>query len=172
MIDLVRRRLLKGASFVLFAASGVFRSAIAIPNQPIQKIQKHTLRSYLDVLIPADSTPSASSLEVDLRVLEKSAEYEKFHKLLFEGTKWLDRQAFQMAVKQFSDLSQHQKIQVVMRAEQSEKRSLSNVFFKATLDDAFYYYYARPESWQGLGISRPTQPNGYLNQHLSPVRKK
>jgi len=175
MVNSSRRRLLKGTSLFLLIGSGIFgicRSVIAKPNKTTPEIQKHTLSSYLDTLIPADSTPSASSLEVDIRILEKAAQHKNFHKLLVEGTQWLDAQAFRIARKNFIDLSSHQKEQIVLKAENSKARSLANVFFRSTLDDAYYFYYARPESWRGLGISRPPQPLGYLNHHQPPVSSK
>ena len=171
MVNFVRRRIIKGTSLLfIFGTSilGICRSATAKTNKPAPTIHKQTLSSYLDVLIPADSTPSASTLEVDLRILEKTIGHKSFNKLLAEGTRWLNTEAHRIAGKRFIDLSNNQKQQIIIKAEKSPSNSLPNVFFRATLDEAYYFYYARPESWQGLGISRPPQPHGYLNHHSSP----
>jgi hypothetical protein len=137
------------------------------PAQPSAK----ALKAYLDILIPADETPSASQLGVDREVLTKGHNNADYQRLLIFATSWLDEQARQRGKRDFVSLDLSARESIVARAAEADNESLENLFFEITRTDAFLHYYARPESWHGIADYRgPPQPVGFMDYYLPPEK--
>ena len=130
-----------------------------------------TLKAYLDTLIPADETPSASQLGVDQWMLAKGRKDEGYQLALVVGTTWLDEQARERGARDFASLDLSARETVVARAAEADSESVENLFFEITRTDAFLHYYAQPESWRGItGYQGPPQPQGYTDYYLPPQK--
>ena len=115
---------------------------------------------YVDILIPEDEyTPSASSLGIHLEILGK-INAESFYKKIFDaGCNWLD----QGITPSWRNLTEDQRVQVVQLMEQSKPKTLQKSYFLIMRELTMQSYYSRKESWNGLGIDSPPQPDGYLH---------
>jgi hypothetical protein len=128
-----------------------------------------TFRVWLDILIPADETPSASQLGVDEALLEKGQADTEYREVLVRGVAWLDRQARERGSSDFLSLAEADRFTIASRAASAGTDTLEGIFFAITRADAFIDYYARPEGWRGLsGYHGPPQPLGYMDFYRSP----
>jgi hypothetical protein len=125
------------------------------------------LPPFLDTLLPADTTPSASQLEVDKAIEAVAKRQSPLAELLSLGCTWLDNQARQRGGENFATLEEATREQLVAQAEASPPGSLPATFFQVSLALAYRHYYARRESWIGLGFSGPPQPIGFPD-HAQP----
>ena len=149
-MQLTRRRL-----FIGFALGWVLsrvlpaRAASPWPSQ----LAESTLRIYVDVLIPADETPSGTALDVDRQLLLVAMGQRDYLRLLEQGLDWLNRRAREKA--------------------SGRHNTLARVFFERTRADAFFHYYGRPESWPGIArYSGPPQPSGFMDYMLPPDKSR
>jgi hypothetical protein len=132
---------------------------------------RETLKEYLDILIPADETPSASQLGVDREMLAKGRKDADYQLALVVGMDWLDEQARERGTRDFVSLDPAAREAVVAVAAEADSESVENLFFEITCMDAFLYYYAKPESWRDLdAFQGPPQPVGYSDYYLPPHR--
>lgn len=130
--------------------------------------KRQTLKAFLDVIIPADESPSASALQVDMAILGKSAGDRKFLVLLGRGCDWLDKQAKKLFnIRQFYLLDEGMRQKIVSVAAENLEGSLPRFFFESLRRDAFFYYYGNPLSWKSIGYDGPPQPSGFPD-HSSP----
>ncbi len=125
------------------------------------------LAPYLDTLIPADESPAASALGVDRRLIDKAAGDAGYRRLLAQGCRWLDRAARKLGAADFAALPEGGREAVVALFAAARRGSRPRIFFETTRSDAFFHYYARPESWAGLGYDGPPQPVGFPD-HAAP----
>jgi hypothetical protein len=121
------------------------------------------LGPFLDTLLPADATPSATQVGVDLEVARQLQSNPRSANLMVMGCLWLDQQADRRGAAEFAALDPAGRQAVVRAAEESPPRSLPRVFFSGVLDLAFRQYYAQPAIWAGLGYAGPPQPRGFLD---------
>ncbi len=126
------------------------------------------LPRFLDTLLPADSTPSATQLGVDKTLVAHAKKITNYSQLLAIGCRWLDKQSKFVYGKNFSELSDEEAYQVVTQLEQTEPSSNEYLFFDRIKSDSFTFYYAHPASWQDLGIASPPQPLGYPGHNTPP----
>jgi len=156
---LTRRQLLIG--FALgWVLSRVLPSRAASPWP--SRLADSTLRAYLDILIPADETPSATSLDVDKQLLAVASGQRDYQTLLEWGLDWLNRRAREQYGREFPELEEGNREAVVREAAEAGYNTLPRVFFERTRADAFFHYYGRPESWRGIAHYRgPPQPLGF-----------
>ena len=129
-----------------------------------------TLGAWLDTLIPADETPSATQLGVDKMLLAAASADGDYLSLLNFGRIWLDLQARQHGASGFAALDADAREAVAARAAGARPGSAQRRFFEVTRQDAFTYYYQQPGSWPGLGYSGPPQPLGYPDYTRAPER--
>jgi hypothetical protein len=108
---------------------------------------------------------------VPAQVVAQAATNELYQSLLIKGCAWLDEQARQYSVEHFVVLDADHREQVVHLAANAARRSLPRVFFERTRREAFFYYYAHPQSWHGLGYHRPPQPLGFMDYVAAPSRR-
>jgi hypothetical protein len=162
-----RRFLLFSVALGLFARLLPARARQQTSAQP----SSETLRAYLDTLIPADETPSASQLGTDRWMLAKGRKDEGYQLALVVGTTWLDEQARERGTRDFVSLDLSAREAVVTRAAGADSESVENLFFEITRTDAMQHYYAQPESWRGIpGYQGPPQPLGYMDYYLPPQK--
>lgn len=131
-----------------------------------------SLPAFLDTLIPADSTPSASQLGLDRALARHAQEIENYPRLLELGCAWLDEVAARLHGGSFDGLRPPQQEAVVTLAEASAANSIPRLFFERVRFDLFGLYYASPASWQGLGIASAPQPAGYMDFARPPRTRR
>lgn len=140
---------------------------------PVRTADTATLRAYVDVLIPADRTPSGSALGVDARLWEVVAPQPDYRDLLNRGLAWLDERARAGYGRGFAQLQAGPQEAIVQQLAGAVHGSLQRVFFERTRADAFFHYYGRPESWPGIGdYSGAPQPRGFMHQAQAPHRRR
>jgi hypothetical protein len=166
---LPRRQFLKLAlGAALLAWSGYLVQRILWPSA-LGKDELHTLAYYLDTLIPADQTPSATTLDVDKKIVAAATLDHRLRRLIKTGCAWLDAQAKdRYGVENFSSLSETQREHVVALAAAEKMDTLPRVFLERLRQDAFFHYYAQPASWSELPYAGPPQPKGHLDFYLPP----
>jgi hypothetical protein len=161
-----RRQLLK---YSLLAALFGRLLPVRAARQESMPAMETTLRVWLDILIPADETPSASQLGVDRILLGKGREDDSYRQGLAYGVTWLDRQARALGKQDFLSLDDSERLAIAKRAAAAGLDTPQGQFFAVTRADAFRYYYARPEGWRGLaGYRGPPQPLGYMKYYRPP----
>lgn len=161
-----RRRLLKYS--LITALFGWLLPARAVRPESAPAMEA-TLRVWLDILIPADETPGAGQLGVHRAMLDKGREDDDYRAMLVRGVAWLEQQARNLGGKDFLSLDDSDRLAIATRAAAKDTDTPEGLFFTITRVDAFRYYYARPEGWQGLeGYHGPPQPLGYMNYYRPP----
>lgn len=161
-----RRRLFIGSALI-WPLSRVTRSGAAPP--PSRSLAEGTLAAYVDVVIPADLTPSGTALGVDKQLVIAARERREYQQLLDWGVAWLNNQAQARHGRNFAELDEAGRDAIVAQAAAAEYNTRPRVFFEWTRTKAFFHYYARPESWRGIVQYRgPTQPSGLLDYALPP----
>lgn len=166
MVNRLRRKLL--TSIAVFTSLVATRTFATTLKNSSPSIHTPALQSFLDVLIPRDSTPSASDINIDQKLINKASGIANYHRLLVEGTQWLNAQSLKYWGLPFNELSADKKEKLVDAAFKAPVGTLPQVFMTWVRDDAMQLYYSDPRSWPGLAISTPPQPNGYPTAHLKP----
>lgn len=147
----------------------VFPLSNAYAKTSSEKVsQSVTLSAFLDTLIPADSTPSASQLSMDKELISYAQNIHNYPKLITLGCQWLDSQSKLSFDKPFVSLKNIQQEMIVQLAEKSSAQSIPQIFFTRIKNDLFRLYYSDPASWVNLGINSPPQPKGYPNYTQLP----
>ena len=165
-VNRLRRRILQ--ALILLVPLWAHRTHAIDPLVPADELNPlSALAPFLDTLLPADTTPSASQLEVDKALVALAKRDPSLDQLLTLGCTWLDSEAKQLGSKNFSTLGESLRERVVAQAEGSPPGGLPATFFQVVLTLAYRYYYARRESWIGLGFSGPPQPVGFPD-HTQP----
>lgn len=128
------------------------------------------MKAFVDTLIPADSTPSASQLSLNKTLLEHSEKVVNYPQLISLGCDWLHNQAMQTKGKPFTELNEQFKKTIVRSADASPASTIQKQFFDRVRHDLFGLYYAEPASWDGISFDRPPQPHGYP-EHVQEPKK-
>jgi hypothetical protein len=172
---MIRREFLRRgleSALLLYCAVELPAAAAVEPRAGQDSLRRlEAWRAFVDTLIPADSTPSATQLGLD-RALEQHAEsIENYPRLLALGCEWLDTTATRLHGASFDRLKLTQQEAVVTLAETSPENSIPRMFFDRVRFDLMGLYYAAPASWDGLGISSPPQPAGYPDFARAPRKR-
>ncbi len=153
---------LAAASFIFFGVHRVFAAGFA-------GISARVLPAFLDTLIPADESPSATDLQVDKKLLEKIAQDPAYKKLLDYGCLWLEQRASSQYQESFWQLNEQQRDAIVTLLASKHPSSYAHQFFFRVQRDAFALYYSDPASWHGLALRQPPQPEGYAEYDRPPL---
>lgn len=130
-----------------------------------------SLPAFVDTLIPADSTPSATQLGLDRTLIRHAEGIENYTRLLELGCEWLDQAATVRHRAPFHALRHDLREAIVTLAEGNPANSIPRMFFERVKFDLLGLYYASPASWNGLGIASPPQPRGYPDFTRPPQRR-
>jgi hypothetical protein len=122
---------------------------------------------WLDTLLPADETPSATQLGIGVESILREQGGGVLRPLQL-GCAWLDAEARRLGAADFKAMDVAGREQVAANAVASPARTVQRAFFELTQRIAFAQYYARPESWRGLGYGGPPQPTGYPDHDKPP----
>jgi hypothetical protein len=152
------------ADAVLLFKSRIFAGPVPLPSHPYRE----TLASFLDTLIPADETPSATQAGMADVIQSKADKDERYRQFLEQGCAWLDDQARRTGAASFALLNQAARDKVVGKAELEPAGTLPRQFFEQTAEVCFFLYYSRPDGWKGLRYDGPPQPRGFLNYTQAP----
>lgn len=168
VLQMTRRAVLAG-----LAGLGLARAARGqSPESALDSRQlKITFAAFLDTLIPADETPSATALGIDRLLLAEAVGRTNYPELLAEGTAWLESEAAAAGLAHFAAAADAVRERIVASAFAAEQGTLPRVFAEFMRQDAMRLYYAQPGSWPGM-IDGPPQPLGYLSVDLPPERKR
>ncbi len=129
------------------------------------------LPSLLDVLIPADETPSASQLGIPAKILALAERVPNYSVMLSEGARWLNQLASQSHGRPFLMLKVPEQDSILEKAFTSPVGTLPYVYLHRIREDSMRLYYQDPRSWRGTGISRPLQPLGYPLHDRPPASR-
>lgn len=172
MLNISRRLLLK-----VIIASGLF--TLLRPMQSLGqdkpdpvKLDRLTLDTFIDRLIPADGTPGALDLGVAKQLLDKAKMNSHYAHLLIKGCDWLNQQARLQGQANFNALTLTQQETIIQVAADSPRRSLPSIFFKRFWKDTCFYYYSHPETLKRLTYAGPPQPLGFLDHSSPPISTK
>lgn len=163
-MSLTRRAFLK-----LLAVASLLKYSPRLFAAPSLRGFEPTLAAFLDTLMPADETPSASDLNVDRSLLQKAEGDGDYRRLLLNGCLWLENTAHREYQTGFAALEERHRVSIVTLMEQDDAPAIARAFFRRLQNDLFEHYYSRPESWQGLGIDQPPQPRGYPGYSVPPA---
>lgn len=120
------------------------------------------LGAYVATLLPADGqSPSAGDLAIHKRMARRAAANTRYRRLLQFGTRWLHHRARNRTGQGFAELDEAGRTRLVREAEESERGSLPELFFRLTRLDAFEQFYADPKVWRALGYPGAPQPVGF-----------
>lgn len=126
------------------------------------------LADLLDVLIPKDISPSATELQVHVKIWKQARSIKNYDAMLRQGIAWLDQQAqLKGSSSGFLGLSLTQKNQCVAIALKSSPMTLPRVFMERLMEDAFRFYYTQLEAYKHIKDMKPIQPVGYPKHHRS-----
>ena len=162
-----RRRFL-GLSLILGLLAHARGRLAAVAKPALDDDPLKALAPYLDTLLPADESPAASALGVDRRLIDKAAGDAGYRRLLVDGCGWLDRAARRLGAADFAALPERRREALVALIADAAPGSAHRIFFETTRWDALFHYYARPESWAGLGYDGPPQPAGFPDHDRPP----
>lgn len=132
----------------------------------IRQYGLEVLASYLDTLLPADESPSASHLDIHHALVEHALGVENYPQLLSLGCRWLDAMAGGQGSYSRLDLASRERIVVLAESQQAGK--IERIFFERTLEDSMRLYYSHPDSWPSLGFTGPPQPIGFPDYRQAP----
>ena len=164
-MSLSRRGLLKWST-VVWGLSRLF--PVRAASTVVKPVSGATLGAWLDTLIPADETPSATQLGVDRMMLAAARTDPDYRIVLDFGRKWLDAQARSRGVRDFAALDMAGREAIITLAAGAGEDAPEYHFFLSMRQEAFAFYYARPESWPGLGYRGPPQPLGHMDYTQKP----
>ena len=174
MLQLSRRTILKmsiAAVLVLSRAKTTLAGLIDILHKEQEQLHENpTLRALIESLIPADETPSALEVGVLEKIVDKAGDNPKYAKMLRKGCQWLDMQARKNGSNNFSKLTEYERNSLLERAATENSNTHEYMFFSIMRYDAFYFYYAKPTTWQTLNYPGPPQPKGFRDYTQPPKR--
>ena len=119
--------------------------------------------AFIDTLIPADQTPSATELQVDKDIIHDLKQDKRYLNICLLGCVWLDKTAQEAYQQAFSALNFRQRSALVKTLAEQKNNETAQFFFQYVRDKSFEYYYSKPQSWSGLGFNHPPQPLGYAD---------
>ena len=154
-----RRALLM--SMVSAALSLNTKFAIARTDIASDNLNRHgiTLAAFADTLLPDDGkTPAASTLGVDIELLEFISESEPFTRMTHLVCDWLDT----IGDQPFAELNPQERLHIVDYMSAAERDVLEGRFYHLVRLLAIEFYYSRPEALAGLDLAVAPQPVGYL----------
>jgi hypothetical protein len=167
-VNLSRRKLVRGlVGLTLFVnpSARVFSSSI---NGRTEMRLQASLMILVDIIVPRDSTPSASDLRVHKRLVEHAKSIKNYTEMLVSGFEWLDTQSRKLWGKKFRNLTKRFQLFIINEGLKYPNNTLPKVFLERIRQDTMAFYYARQESWLGLGHTKILQPHGFPSFDRAP----
>lgn len=153
---LTRRRVLKIIGAFFLANAALPPDTFAAPPSSANAVR--TFAAFLDVLLPRDAhSGAATDLQVDLALWSVADDSPLFHKLIMQGSYWLD----EVAEGSFSDLNDADQIKVVEWMAADDWNQVPRRFYELVRQAAVEIYYSHPKSLAGLPLQTSPQPQGY-----------
>jgi len=116
----------------------------------------------LDILIPEDTTPSASQLGVHKDIFAHSKTINNYQLMLQKGAEWLNVNSLKLGRRTgFVSATFQTQEKLIDAALHSQAQSLPRVFIERVLQDAYMFYYQKQEAYSDIAGMRPIQPFGY-----------
>ncbi len=148
----------------------LYAAVIGMPRVPVVDPLR-AFAPYMDTLIPADDSPSATDLGVDQEILSRIRNSDYRKGTIMQGCRWLDAAARKLGATDFVALDLAGREAVVTKAAQATRGTPPHEFFRYTRYEAFQRYYANPESWIPLNYRGPPQPLGFSDYTQPPAFK-
>lgn len=126
------------------------------------------LAAILDILIPRDTTPSASDLGLDLSIMSLAEQVPRYPELIEQGLLWFESTCVKSFNKSFTDLQSNTQNRIVEVAFSQPEMTLPRVCIERLRDDTMTLYYHNNVTWKETGIIRPIQPVGYPEHNEPP----
>lgn len=156
---LLLQRMIGGGMLI---AAGKILHSYFFPS-PFLSSEQQTFQYFLNILIPADETPSVVELGID----QKLFSLPEIKELLKHGIAWLETQSQHTFKQAFVNLKSEQIETILTLAEQAPFESLPYQFFAQVRYHAMQFYYADPRSRIGLVWEQLPQPNGFMDYQQS-----
>lgn len=153
------------------AASLPFLRPLRVRLMPVTRHERQTLRLLVDLLVPRDETPGAVDLGIDRIILARVESLRQEARRLANACLALDRLARGRGEGDFRSATQAAQIAMVMELMADGQSTYVARTLRALRRETMTLYYARPESWAGLGIHAPPQPAGYPGYATPPGRR-
>jgi len=134
----------------------------------IAQTSANDISILVDTFVPRDQSPSASDLDIHLRLLELASGIPNYPELLSQGMGWVNNIATRLHKNPFSELSPKQRDETLKLAVSQPSGTLPQVFVSRARNDTMALYYADHRAWAGLGLDGPIQPGGYPTQDQPP----
>jgi len=161
-VPLPRRRFLGWAG----SAAWIAPAALDAAPEPAPDFER-SLQAWAETLFPGDDdAPGAGELELHRSLIDLATATPNYPALLRAGAAWIDAEAG--AKQAFADLDVDDREAIVARAEMAGRGTPPRQFFNYTRRDLAELYYARRESWAGLGLPHPPQPIGFPDYAQPP----
>jgi hypothetical protein len=142
----------------LAVVPGLYPSTLHSAPLAVATSNRVALAVYLDVLLPRDNfSPSATDLGVDKQIWQFADKSELFLRLLLLGTQWLDK----TGGPPFKQLDPIDQSALVAWMADSDPNRIPGRFYHLVREAAVEFYFSHPDSWAGLGIDHPPQPQGF-----------
>ncbi len=169
----LHRRLLLGLPVAIMALvkTRLALSALLAPDPQAADLddQLNALPAFLDTLLPADESPSASQLGIDKAMIVRAQTQAAFLQLLRQGCRWLDDEARFAGATDFTALPEVRRGAIVASAARMAHGTPQRAFFEKTRAQAFNLFYAHPTVWRSLGYDGPPQPGGFIDHARPPA---
>jgi hypothetical protein len=159
------------AAGTLAAAAAVlpFLRPLRIRVLPVTDRERGMLARLVDLLVPRDETPGAIDLGVHRSLLAGLEGRPQAARGLAYACLLLDRLSRAHRRADFLDLDEPAQSEVLSQAFGAQAHPVLARTLRNLRRETLTLYYARPESWPGLGIDAPPQPLGYPGYADAPA---
>lgn len=125
------------------------------------RVMAELLGAVADLIVPRDTSPSASDIGVHHRLLAQARTIPNYPRLLSEGLGWMEQQARSIHGAPFPQLPVDAQEQILSAAFEAPHQTLPRVFAERIRADVLSAYYRDARGWAGTGFEQPIQPMGY-----------
>lgn len=151
------------------AAALPFLRPLRIRVRPVTDRERGMLARVVDLLVPRDETPGAIDLGVHRSLLAGLEVRPQAAHGLADACLMLDRLSRARRGADFLDLGEPAQSEVLAQAFGPQAHPVLSRTLRNLRRETMTLYYARPESWPGLGIGAPPQPLGYPGYADAPA---
>jgi hypothetical protein len=166
--DITRRLILKQT--IAVPVWSLFATDAPAASLNLGQDWREVIIDLLDILIPEDTTPSASQLGVHEDIFVNSQTIYNYQLMLQKGAEWLNVNSLKLGRRTgFVSATFQTQEKLIDAALNSQSHSLPRVFIERVLQDAYMFYYQKQEAYSEIAGMRPIQPFGYPEHAHAPL---